>query len=134
MRLSSASSRHGCWAPRASADAPSLPPHEVHEDELAERHRVREVGLPAADRRDFLHELHEAPVPRQHERVDHDPRAPAQRHLTVSGLENLGIEAHGVDRKSTRLNSSHGYISYAVFCLKKKKKKMNKLQPTNTKI
>src|SRR2546422_4268952 len=34
---------------------------------------------------------------------------------------------HGVhvlvgDRKSTRLNSSHGYISYAVFCLKKKKK------------
>src|SRR2546422_4640178 len=29
----------------------------------------------------------------------------------------------GEDRKSTRLNSSHGYISYAVFCLKKKKKK-----------
>src|SRR2546422_2395290 len=29
------------------------------------------------------------------------------------------------DRKSTRLNSSHGYISYAVFCLKKKKKKIN---------
>src|SRR2546422_4907117 len=27
--------------------------------------------------------------------------------------------------KSTRLNSSHGYISYAVFCLKKKKKKQN---------
>src|SRR2546429_6694165 len=30
-------------------------------------------------------------------------------------------EHHQVDRKSTRLNSSHGYISYAVFCLKKKK-------------
>src|SRR5687768_18510436 len=30
---------------------------------------------------------------------------------------------HCLDRKSTRLNSSHGYISYAVFCLKKKKKK-----------
>src|SRR2546422_7939572 len=29
------------------------------------------------------------------------------------------------DRKSTRLNSSHGYISYAVFCLKKKKKDKN---------
>src|SRR2546422_10579451 len=29
------------------------------------------------------------------------------------------------DRKSTRLNSSHGYISYAVFCLKKKKKKLS---------
>src|SRR5687768_14796036 len=31
-----------------------------------------------------------------------------------------------IDRKSTRLNSSHGYISYAVFCLKKKKKKKQK--------
>src|SRR2546429_4089470 len=30
--------------------------------------------------------------------------------------------AGDADRKSTRLNSSHGYISYAVFCLKKKKK------------
>src|SRR2546429_4545617 len=29
---------------------------------------------------------------------------------------------HATDRKSTRLNSSHGYISYAVFCLKKKKR------------
>src|SRR2546422_4512697 len=28
------------------------------------------------------------------------------------------------DRKSTRLNSSHGYISYAVFCLKKKKQRL----------
>src|SRR2546422_8391435 len=33
--------------------------------------------------------------------------------------EKLGT--HSTDRKSTRLNSSHGYISYAVFCLKKKK-------------
>src|SRR5205809_5802706 len=32
------------------------------------------------------------------------------------------------DRKSTRLNSSHGYISYAVFCLKKKKKQHNSSQ------
>src|SRR5687768_18277248 len=31
-------------------------------------------------------------------------------------------QAQAKDRKSTRLNSSHGYISYAVFCLKKKKK------------
>src|SRR2546422_7211685 len=31
--------------------------------------------------------------------------------------------AANLDRKSTRLNSSHGYISYAVFCLKKKKNK-----------
>src|SRR2546422_3898233 len=42
----------------------------------------------------------------------------------------------GEDRKSTRLNSSHGYISYAVFCLKKKKKNERILrdgtQPTYT--
>src|SRR2546427_5838621 len=32
-----------------------------------------------------------------------------------------GVIGHAVDRKSTRLNSSHSQISYAVFCLKKKK-------------
>src|SRR5205809_7016967 len=38
-----------------------------------------------------------------------------------------------VDRKSTRLNSSHGYISYAVFCLKKKKnQKIPKLRYDKT--
>src|SRR2546422_10672421 len=36
-----------------------------------------------------------------------------------------------LDRKSTRLNSSHGYISYAVFCLKKKKKKKKKTESHN---
>src|SRR2546429_7252493 len=39
------------------------------------------------------------------------PHVDARHHVLVDGL----------DRKSTRLNSSHGYISYAVFCLKKKK-------------
>src|SRR5438105_5869359 len=34
------------------------------------------------------------------------------------------------DRKSTRLNSSHEWISYAVFCLKKKKKKTRKTSPS----
>src|SRR3712207_8138278 len=34
----------------------------------------------------------------------------------------LGMVGSGQDRKSTRLNSSHANISYAVFCLKKKKK------------
>src|SRR3712207_8220760 len=36
---------------------------------------------------------------------------------------NLVQRLSGIDRKSTRLNSSHANISYAVFCLKKKKKK-----------
>src|SRR2546422_8481680 len=43
-----------------------------------------------------------------------------RRRLDATSLKLL---CHGavLDRKSTRLNSSHGYISYAVFCLKKKK-------------
>src|SRR2546422_3157556 len=41
--------------------------------------------------------------------------------LILVSARPWGHEAR--DRKSTRLNSSHGYISYAVFCLKKKKKK-----------
>src|SRR5207245_10455073 len=42
---------------------------------------------------------------------------PDQRERVLRGAQR--------DRKSTRLNSSHGSISYAVFCLKKKKKKKN---------
>src|SRR2546422_1478015 len=36
------------------------------------------------------------------------------------------------DRKSTRLNSSHGYISYAVFCLKKKKNQKKRISRSYT--
>src|SRR2546429_5017244 len=46
--------------------------------------------------------------------------------LVAPALVDVALQPHGTpalrDRKSTRLNSSHGYISYAVFCLKKKKK------------
>src|SRR2546429_2885056 len=38
-------------------------------------------------------------------------------------------ECKGEDRKSTRLNSSHGYISYAVFCLKKKNYNIHTIKP-----
>src|SRR2546429_5386565 len=41
--------------------------------------------------------------------------------LTTYAGASTGLSIVGADRKSTRLNSSHGYISYAVFCLKKKK-------------
>src|SRR2546422_7399451 len=41
--------------------------------------------------------------------------------LFSSAWSGRGQLACPQDRKSTRLNSSHGYISYAVFCLKKKK-------------
>src|SRR2546422_2104408 len=46
-------------------------------------------------------------------------------HNLTAGLNSYFAQntraADALDRKSTRLNSSHGYISYAVFCLKKKK-------------
>src|SRR2546429_6446547 len=58
----------------------------------------------------------EASVPRSSHR-----RSSARR--TRGGPRSRGGGARGLggDRKSTRLNSSHGYISYAVFCFKKKK-------------
>src|SRR2546429_4230820 len=53
-------------------------------------------------------------------------RSQQPRHLgrpvAVVAVEEDDDVGSGEDRKSTRLNSSHGYISYAVFCLKKKKK------------
>src|SRR5687768_18100701 len=57
-------------------------------------------------------------------RGDSDPQAGKTSRPRRTG-EHIDVsERHSrmVDRKSTRLNSSHGYISYAVFCLKKKKK------------
>src|SRR2546422_5859536 len=43
------------------------------------------------------------------------------RGVVLRLIERSEVVEVGLDRKSTRLNSSHGYISYAVFCLKKKK-------------
>src|SRR2546422_6206334 len=56
--------------------------------------------------------------------------------LPAAAVAGVWLHGHGVDvatigsgrqrdRKSTRLKSSHGYISYAVFCFKKKKKRRN---------
>src|SRR5205085_12595978 len=73
-------------------------PHALHElCELGRVELVVELGLPG----------------------ENDPQ-----HLVLGGLDtreqaDLLQHAHG-DRKSTRLNSSHSQISYAVFCLKKK--------------
>src|SRR5688572_32373581 len=62
-----------------------------------------------------------------------------RRPVTPVDVEGPGVRGRGVgegegrvdrlarDRKSTRLNSSHSQISYAVFCLKKKKKEKQKL-------
>src|SRR2546427_10491240 len=64
-------------------------------------------------------------------RIRHRSRAPGQRASSpdpcrrTSSAQRAGEETRPLrgDRKSTRLNSSHSQISYAVFCLKKKKKK-----------
>src|SRR3712207_7671859 len=64
----------------------------------------------------------------------HRPQPPLRHHRHELGHERLvpggvtegprpPVDADDGDRKSTRLNSSHANISYAVFCLKKKKKK-----------
>src|SRR2546429_9173571 len=47
----------------------------------------------------------------------------------AAGIRKVVGGGKYVDRKSTRLNSSHGYISYAVFCLKKKKAKSAEVVP-----
>src|SRR5687768_17823062 len=62
-------------------------------------------------------QLAAAHTQRVHDRVGRD-----------HALADEGEEALERDRKSTRLNSSHGYISYAVFCLKKKNRYQNKLR------
>src|SRR5687768_17624311 len=57
----------------------------------------------------------------RHGTVPRRPRRGSGRPVQSHEWKGLrGVRAQ--DRKSTRLNSSHGYISYAVFCLKKKKK------------
>src|SRR5438132_3633879 len=55
--------------------------------------------------------------------------APSTRAI-VEALRPAGATPRRLDRKSTRLNSSHTVISYAVFCLKKKKKKNNTINNT----
>src|SRR2546422_4485002 len=54
------------------------------------------------------------------------PEVNPERGVDRGRLEHAVPDHRFGDRKSTRLNSSHGYISYAVFCLKKKKKSLER--------
>src|SRR2546430_5782682 len=54
-------------------------------------------------------------------RTPRDPHGDGPRPRGRSASYRAGSPSHNRDRKSTRLNSSHSQISYAVFCLKKKK-------------
>src|SRR3989449_11303758 len=66
-----------------------------------------------------------APLPEANVVAVHVPSSTAYRAVARAGgaynIPNMRVGGPYRDRKSTRLNSSHGYISYAVFCLKKKK-------------
>src|SRR3989449_6742098 len=74
----------------------------------------------ARDGRRILWLAHES-APKNFTAVDvTDPKNP--RVVVQTELPHAKVRSNS-DRKSTRLNSSHGYISYAVFCLKKKKNK-----------
>src|SRR2546422_7806397 len=64
-------------------------------------------------------------VPRYRLEIVISPLAVLQQRRLVPRRSVFAAAADIGDRKSTRLNSSHGYISYAVFCLKKKKNTVN---------
>src|SRR2546422_3459206 len=63
---------------------------------------------------------------------EHRRRVQVVHRQVEEPLQLVGMEVHPAagDRKGTRLNSSHGYISYAVFCLKKKKKNKTRIKNT----
>src|SRR5947207_10717249 len=93
---------------RAHRDLPSFPTRRSS-DLRGRRDDLVEDGLVRKDRRIECRELP-------------DPR---ERALDVRTLDD-GAVTRGEDRKSTRLNSSHTVISYAVFCLKKKNNRPTK--------
>src|SRR2546430_8395419 len=63
--------------------------------------------------------------------VDWRIRITPELSLNNLKVRELGLVRPNPDRKSTRLNSSHSQISYAVFCLKKKKKKHHNISATS---
>src|SRR2546427_7921262 len=79
---------------------------------------LRSGRLPAVPARSAAGKPQLSPV--EMPEVQHEPR---KRHGSLIRRLTTYRAESTVDRKSTRLNSSHSQISYAVFCLKKKKKK-----------
>src|SRR3989475_7084151 len=85
------------------------------------------LQYPAARKSDVVDDYHGTRVPDPYRWLE-DPDSPesrawieAQNRLTAAYLAEIPARDTIRDRKSTRLNSSHSQISYAVFCLKKKK-------------
>src|SRR3712207_7798612 len=85
--------------------------------------RSHDGGSGLVDAVTALHERGEHPGVGQEE-TDPDKDGSGREVAEVRGRRQPGQREIEADRKSTRLNSSHANISYAVFCLKKKKKKL----------
>ena len=71
--------------------------------------------FPAIDRDEFL-----TPFDRMFDQIINTQFPEIEKQVGVKPFSGTAYPKVNVDRKSTRLNSSHGYISYAVFSLKKK--------------
>src|SRR2546427_1828777 len=124
----------------AALDEVLMGQEPVHEHEGGTAHQdgrtYDPARRPAAATEQFLgaHGLQSRQDQREGARGQHDPGAKAEQGVLRALGQALGQHhGHGAqcgrqrggrasDRKSTRLNSSHSQISYAVFCLKKKKK------------
>src|SRR2546429_4071330 len=96
--------------------------------DLAARKQVEGVPAVVREDRSELEARDDRALPRaiKHAGDDHFMALIERREAAVQAQIGrvlrsvVTVEIRGGDRKSTRLNSSHGYISYAVFCLKKK--------------
>src|SRR5438034_7189081 len=71
----------------------------------------------------------------EHDVADAERAQPVQvRSRPELAVQHLVLREVVLDRKSTRLNSSHTVISYAVFCLKKKKKPQTNINTRNSRL
>src|SRR3989449_8495410 len=101
------------------------PPPSVEEDLVVERHSLEALSACEHGTEDVTDGRVRVCGERPGAEADRRQRGhePAERREGSDRVQPIVVLG---DRKSTRLNSSHGYISYAVFCLKKKKKKKTK--------
>src|SRR3712207_7656831 len=81
-------------------------------------------ALPISDEGTVQLGLETIPVPPDRDTLREIARVSGGRYFAAPDADQLNGIYESLDRKSTRLNSSHANISYAVFCLKKKKNQL----------